>query len=55
MKRIHAIILMSLSSLYYFAQSEVVSGKVTDNTGSPVPYASVVMIRDGAIITGRND
>ena len=52
MKRIIAIIIICLICIPSFAQSKVVSGIITDKTGEPVPYVSVVLARDGAIVTG---
>ena len=52
MKRILAIVILFLVCISSFAQSKVVSGIVKDNAGEPVPYASVVLTRNGAIVTG---
>ena len=52
MKRYFAIIIICLICIPSFAQSKVVSGIITDKTGEPVPYASVVLAQDGTIVTG---
>ncbi|MBQ0121990.1 MAG: carboxypeptidase-like regulatory domain-containing protein, partial [Bacteroidales bacterium] len=52
MKRILVFILIFQVCIPSFAQSKVVSGIITDKTGEPVPYVSVVLARDGAIVTG---
>lgn len=52
MKRFLVFILIFLVCIPSFAQSKVVSGIVKDKAGEPVPYVSVVLTRDGAIVTG---
>ena len=53
MKRFLVFILIFLVCIPSFAQSKVnILGTVTDTVGEPAPYASVVLARDGAIVTG---
>ena len=53
MKGFLVIILIFLVYIPSFAQSKVnILGTVKDTAGEPVPYASVVLARDGAIVTG---
>ena len=52
MKRFLVFILIFQVFIPSFAQSKVISGIVKDKAGEPVPYVSVVLTRDGAIVTG---
>lgn len=52
MRRLFALVLFILFCVPSFAQSKAVSGTVADKAGAPIPYASVVLTRDGAIVTG---
>ena len=52
MKRFLVFILIFQVCIPSFAQSKVILGIVKDKAGEPVPYASVVLARGGAIVTG---
>ena len=52
MKRFLVFILIFQVCIPSFAQSKVILGIVKDKAGEPVPYVSVALARDGAIVTG---
>jgi len=50
-KTLSQIFVLVLSSLLAFSQARVITGKITDASGSPVPYASVKVQSSGKGVT----
>lgn len=50
-KTLSQLLVLVLSSLLSFSQARVITGKVTDATGAPVPYASVKVQSTGKGVT----